>query len=194
MTRTSRLTPREVYLASLSSTNELAARRAAEKSGVPDDDPLWLLLTEVRRACSDVQQCTLALQQAAASAAQRIEQATSRDSRSPVLADAHIAQLAGAAGASIAKDPQLASAVASAVRQVEADATRALRSAETSIRELTRRRSATPLASLSFAFALGVTSCCAAVWGSYHNGIVYGQYLGYNAGFHAARVFDRSHQ
>jgi hypothetical protein len=194
MTKVARQTPREAYLASLSSTDELAARRAAEKSGVPDDDPMWLLLAEVRRACSEVNQCTLALQQVAFDAAQRIEQSASCNDRTAAFEDAHIAQLASAAGAGIAKDPRVASAVASAVGQVEADATRALRIAEISIRDLTRRRSATPLASLIFALALGVTSCWAAIWSGYHTGVAYGRDLGYRAGFHDARLYDRSHQ
>lgn len=194
MTTAARQTARDVYLASLSPTDELAARRAAEKSGLPDDDPMWLLLTEVRRARNEVEQCTLRLQQVAANAAQRIEQAASRNNRAPAFGEGHIAQLASTAGASIAKDPQVASAVASAVHQLETEATRALRTTETSIRELTRRRSATPLASLIFAFALGVTSCCAAIWSGYHTGVAYGQDLGYRAGFHDARLYDRSHQ
>ncbi len=158
MTNPARLTPREAYLASLPSTDELATRRAADKSGIPDDDPMWLLLAEVRRACSAANQCTLALQQAVSDAAQRIERVASRDARSPAFDNAYITHIAGATGASIAKDAQVTNAVASAIRQIEADATRALRTTETSIRELMRRRSATPIASLTFAFALGVTS------------------------------------
>jgi hypothetical protein len=194
MTGPAQQTAREQYLASLSSAEELSTRRAAEISGVPSDDPMWLLMLEVRRACNDMNESISLLRQAASDAAQRIERAASSDGKPPALEDSHITHIASTAGASVAKNPQVTLAVASAIRQIESDASRALRCAETSIRELTRRRSATPFASLMFAFALGVTSCCAAVWGGYHIGFAYGQDLGYRAGFHYARIYDRSHQ
>lgn len=193
MTKAARPTPRDAYLAALSSNDELAARRVAEKAGVPDDDPMWLLLLEVERACSVVNECTLAVKAIASDAARRIEQAASRVG-APTFGDADVTHIAAAAGKAIASDAQVANAVASAIREVEADAVRALRTTEMTIRELMRRRSATPLASLIFAFALGLTSCCAAVWGSYHTGVVHGQELGYRAAFNDARLYDRTHQ
>lgn len=188
-----RATARDAYLASMTSSDELATRRAAERSGIPDDDPMWLLLAEVRRACVEVNQCTRAAQQAASDAAARIESATAPQSRVS-LDDGYVARIAATAGAKIAADERVVAAVASAVRGVEGDATRALRTVETSLRDLMRRRAATPFASLVFAFALGVASACAAVWGGYHTGIGYGQDLGYRTGFHDARIYDRSHQ
>ena len=185
-------TARELYLASLAPEDELAARRAAEKTGIPENDPTWLLLSEVRRASQEANRCTTELKQAASDAALRIERITPNLQR-VASDDALVSRIAGDVGAKLADNDRVAEAIASGVRRVEHEATRAMRVLETSIRDFMRRRAATPAASMIFAFALGVISSCLSIWGTYHVAIGYGQDLGYRSGFHDARLYDRSH-
>ncbi len=183
-------TARELYLASLSPDEELAARRAAERAGIPDNDPTWLLLLEVRRATRETNRCTEALKQVVSDAVTRIGRTVTDSS---TLSDAVSIQFANAAGARLAENDRLVNAVAAAVRGVEANATRAMHVLETSIRDFMRRRVVAPAASVLFAFSLGAVSAYLSIWGTYHVAIGYGQDLGYRAGFHDARVYDRSH-
>lgn len=183
-------TARELYLASLSGDDELAARRTAERAGIPDDDPIWLLLLEVRRATYETNRCTAALKQVVSDAAKRIEQSGSNTS---ALNDAAVVQFANAAGTKVAQDDRVVHAVAGAVRTIEADAVRTIHSLESSIRDFVRQRIATPTASLLFAFLLGIASACLTIWGTYHVAVGYGEDIGYRGGFHDARIYDRSH-
>ena len=196
MTRPALPTARGAYLASLSSDDELTARRTAEKSGIPDDDPTWLLLGEVRRASLEVSSCTDAIRTAASDAASRIEQtAQSTDQRLLGGNETLIAAIAGAVAAKVVEHDRVVDAIVTAARRVEQDAVRAVRALEVAIREAMRRRAAAPAASLAFAFALGIASACLSLWVTYHAALGYGESLGYRAGFHDARVYDaRSHR
>jgi hypothetical protein len=184
-------TAREVYLASLAPEDELTARRAAEKAGIPEDDPTWLLLSEVRRAAQETNRCTADLTLAVAEAVSRIELAS--EDRHPLVSDDALSRIANTAGTKLADNDRVAEAVAGGVRRVEHDAIRAMRTLETSIRDFMRRRAAAPAASMIFAFSLGVVSSGLSIWGTYHVAIGYGQDFGYRAGFHDARIYDRSH-
>jgi len=192
-TRHSPSNARELYLNSLGSEDELSARRAAEKAGIPDDDPTWILLHEVRRACQEATRCTTTLRDAASEAATRIEVASSGK-----LADVDVErlalQIASDAGTQIASDDRIVGALTEGVRRVEYEAARHIRALEVAIRDFLRHRAAAPLASLAFAFALGAALCYASVWGAYHFGFNYGETIGYSVGWHAARVYDKEHR
>jgi hypothetical protein len=188
-----RTTARERYLASLSPEEELVARRAAEETGIPENDPTWLLLSEVRRACQETARCTAELKITASEAAARIVRASASDVVSKAKDDALADRAAVAIATQVAKNEHVNKAIAESVRGVEQDAIRAMRALETSIRDFMRRRAAAPAASMIFAFSLGVVSSCISIWGTYHIAISYGQDLGYRAGFHDARLYDRSH-
>ncbi len=181
---------REVYLASLRPEEELAARRAAEKAGIPDTDPFWLLLIEVQRACREASRCTTELTRVVADAVARIEGA---GSSGPACDDAFVSQIAPAVATALAQDDRVIEAVTTAVGAVEEDGLRAMRTLESAIRDFVRRRAAAPAASLVFAFSLGVASSGLGLWGTYHVALAYGQDLGYRAGFNDARTYDRSH-
>ena len=187
-------TARNLYLASLSAEDELITRRLAETSGIPENDPTWLLLSEVRRSCREATRCTTALSQAASDAASRIALVGTRNVNSPESDDRLAMRIATAVGDRLSQNEHVANAIATAVRRVEDDAIRAMRSIETGLRDFMRRRAAAPAASLAFAFALGLASCCAAIWQTYHIGLSYGQDLGYRAGFNDARIYDRNHR
>ena len=186
-------TARDLYLASLSPEEELAARRVAEKSGIPDNDPTWLLLSEVRSACREATRCTNELKGAVADAASRIECAGTHDARTALDDEALTAGIASTAGAKLAENEQIVGAIASGIRRVENDASRAMRTLEGSIRDFMRRRVSAPAASLVFAFALGIASACLSIWGTYHIAVGYGEGLGYRAGFNDGRVYERNH-
>jgi hypothetical protein len=67
----------------------------------------------------------------------------------------------------------------------------AIRSLEVALHDVARRRAAAPLASLMFAFALGLTACCAVIWSAYHAGTDYGYDLGYRAGYNDGFINER---
>lgn len=184
-------TARELYLASLLPNDELAARRVAEKTGIPDNDPTWLLMFEVRRAAYETSRCTVALRQAASDAAKRIEQS---GTSALVLNDVAVAHLANAAGAKVAEDDRVINALSTAVHGIETDARRAIHALESSTRDFVRQRIVTPAASLLFALLLGIAAAYLAILGVYHLAFRYGEELGYTAGFHYARIYDRSHR
>lgn len=192
MNKSAPATARELYFASLAPEDELAARRAAEKTGIPENDPTWLLLSEVRRASQEANRCTADLKLAVSDAVSRIERAGA-NAHPPASDDALASRIANTAGSELAQSDRVAEAVASGIRRVEHDAIRAMRTLETSIRDFMRRRAAAPAASMIFAFSLGVVSGCLSIWGTYHVAIGYGQDLGYRVGFHDARLYDRSH-
>lgn len=194
MNRSTPATARELYLASLAPEDELAARRAAEKAGIPENDPTWLLLSEVRRASQETNRCTAELKLTASEAAARIERAGASDGISQATDDALARRIVIATATQVANNEHVGSAIASAVSRVEADATRAMRTLEMSIRDFMRRRAAAPVASIIFAFALGIASGCLSIWGTYHVAVGYGQDQGYRAGFNDARIYDRSHR
>jgi hypothetical protein len=194
MSTTTPPSARNLYLASLSPEDELVTRRLAETSGIPENDPTWLLLSEVRRSCREATRCTAALSQAASDAASRIALVGTRNVNSPESDGRLAMRIATVTGERLSQNDQVASAIAKAIRHVEDDAARAIRSLETGLRDFMRRRGSAPAASLAFAFALGLASCCAAIWQTYHIGFSYGQNLGYRAGFNDAHIYDRNHR
>jgi hypothetical protein len=140
-----RQTARDLYLSSLSPDDELAARRAAERTGIPDDDPTWLLLLEVQRAAYETNRGTAALKQVVSDAATRIEQSSTG---TLALNDAAISQFANAAGLKLAEDDRVIGTLSAAIQNVETSATRSLHALETSIRDFMRRRVVAPAAGI----------------------------------------------
>ena len=163
---------RDAYLASLDPDTELSARRIAEKSGIPDNDPMWLLLYELQRS----------LREATAGA-------------NAVLSNEPFAQrLSAAVGARIAGDERIVDALTAAIHTTQDGSMRAIRSLENSIRDFARRRALAPLASLAFALALAIIISFAAIWSTYHIAVSYGHDLGYRSGFDDGITYERSHR
>lgn len=163
---------REAYLASLDPTTELSARRLAEKSGIPDNDPIWLLLHELQRSLRETS-----------------------SSASAALANEPFAQrLSAAVSASIVADERIVDSLTTTIRTVQDASLRAIRSLEAAIRDFAGRRAAAPFASIAFAFALAITVSFAGVWGTYHVAVSYGQDLGYRTGFNDGINYERSHR
>ena len=187
-------TARDLYLASLSPEDELVARRIAEKSGLPGNDPTWLLLTEVQRACREATRCTDGLTSAAKESVARIERAGKIGIGEPSQIEAVGAGIAQAVGSRLAADEHLLQAITEGIRRVEADAVRVIRALETAARDLIARRSALPVASILFAFCLGLAAATFGIWQAYRVSLGYGEDIGYNAGFARAQAYDRSHR
>jgi len=78
-------------------------------------------------------------------------------------------------------DERVVAALTSAIKNTREAAMHAIRSLEVALHDVARRRAAAPFASLMFAFALGLTACCAVIWSAYHAGTGYGYDLGYRA-------------
>ena len=160
---------RELYLASLDSNVELSARRLAEQSGIPDNDPMWLLLHEMQRA----------MREAAGGV-------------NAVLAnDAFADRVSSAIGINVANDERVVAALTAAIKNTREAAMHAIRSLEVALHDVARRRAAAPFASLMFAFTLGLTACCAVIWSAYHAGTDYGYDLGYRAGYNDGFINER---
>jgi hypothetical protein len=187
-------TARDLYLATLSPEDELIARRVAEKSGIPGNDPTWLLLTEVQRACREATRCTDGLTSAAKEAVARIERAGQIDIGEPNKIEGLGVGIAHAVGSRLADNEQLLKAISDGVRHVEIDAIRVIRSLETATRDLIARRSSVPIASILFAFCLGLAAATFGIWQAYRVALGYGQDIGYSAGFARAQADDRSHR
>ena len=161
---------RDVYLASLDARSELNARRLAELSHIPGDDPMWLLMHEMQHSVREV-----------------------INGANTALANEPFAQrLATSVAASIAHDERIATVLTTAIERTHEAATRSICSLEDALRDVARRRAAAPFASLAFAFALGLTVCCAIIWGAYHAGSDYGYDLGYRAGYHDGILYERN--
>jgi hypothetical protein len=185
-------TARDLYLGSLSPEDELIARRIAEKSGIPGNDPTWLLLTEVQRACREATRCTDGLTSVAKEAVARIERASQISIDQPSQIEAIGIGIAHAVGSRLADDEHLLRAMTEGIRRVEADAVRVIRSLETAARDLIARRSAVPVASILFAFCLGLAAATFGIWQAYRVALAYGEHIGYDAGFARAQAYDRS--
>ena len=163
---------RDAYLASLDPATELSARRLAEKSGVPDNDPIWLLLHEVHRSLRET-----------------------TTSANAALANEPFAQrLSATVGASLVGDERIVDALTTSIRTMQDASLRAIRSLETAIRDFARRRAVAPFASIAFAFALAITVSVAGIWSTYHVAVSYGQDLGYRAGFNDGVIYERGHK
>ena len=163
---------RDLYLASLDAESELNARRLAEISHIPADDPLWLLIYETQRSVREV-----------------------IGSANTVLTNESFAQrLSITVASSLSRDERVIASLTAAIERTHEAATHGIRSLEAALHDMVRRRAAAPFASLAFAFALGLTACCAVIWGAYHAGAEYGDNLGYRAGYHDGIIYDRTHK
>ena len=161
---------RDVYLSSLDAKNELDARRLAELYHIPSDDPMWLLMHETQRSVREV-----------------------INGANVALTNEPFAQrLSVAVAESIARDERTVAALSTAIERIHDAAMRAIRSLEASLHTVARRRAAAPFASLAFAFALGLTVCCAVIWGAHRVGLDYGYGLGYGAGYRSGILYERS--
>lgn len=171
------------YLRALPASDELVARRIAEQSGIPSDDPTWLLLTEVQRATREASACTDSLRSATDAAVTRIERAATDGLAGGTTAHDFAAQIILAASPELAKNEQLQSTLFAAIRHIESDAVRALRAVETGVRDLLARRTFIPLASTMLALCVGVIATTFAVWQAYQVGTRAGEIAGYRAGY-----------
>lgn len=163
---------RDAYLASLDSTTELSVRRLAEKSGLPDNDPMWLLLHEVQRSLRE----------------------TTATANAALSNEPFAQRLSLAISASVTNDERIADALTAAIRTAQDASLHAIRSLESALRDFARRRAAAPFASIAFAFALAITASFAAIWSTYHVAVNYGQDLGYRSGFNDGVTYERSHR
>ncbi len=163
---------RDIYLAALDPASELTARRVAERSGIPDNDPLWLLLHDVHRSLHDL-----------------TSSANGALSNEPFAA-----RLSAAVSVAVTNDQRVAEALTTAIRTTQEASLRAIRSLESALKDFTRKRAAAPFASITFAFALAITISFIAIWSTYHAGVGYGQDLGYRSGFHDGVIYERSHK
>ena len=191
---TTPMTARDLYLTSLSPEDELVARRIAEKSGLPGNDPTWLLLAEVQRACREATRCTDELTSAANEAVARIERVSQADGSKSNQIEVVGAGVAQAIGSKLADDKGFQQTIAEGIRRVEVDALRVIRSLEIAVRDLISRRSAVPIASILFAFSLGLAAATFGICQAYRVALGYGENIGYSAGFARAQVYDRSHR
>jgi len=163
---------RDFYLASLDAKGELSARRLAELSHIPDDDPVWMMLHELQRSAREI----------------------TSDASAALANDAFSQRLSTAIGINVARDERIVTALTAAINGTHEAATGAIRSLEDSLRDVARRRAAAPFASLAFAFAIGLSVCCALLWSAYHAGASYGYDLGYSAGYHDGVLYERNHR
>lgn len=163
---------RELYLSSLDSDSELSARRLAETSGVPDNDPLWLMLNELHRS---VRQIT-------------------NDTNLALSNDRFVSHLSAAVASQLANNERITSELTSSIRSIQEVSLCAVRSVELTSRNSARRLASTPLTSVVFAFALAVALSFAATWSTYHVAAGYGQDIGYRVGFHDGQNFERRHR
>lgn len=165
-------TARDIYLASLDSKAELNARRLAERSRIPDDDPMWLLLHEMQQATREL----------------------TRGANAALTNDSFAARLSLAVASSITNDQRIIAAVANGITGIHDASVRAIRSLESEVREVARKRAIAPLSSLLFALALALLVGFATLWASYNAGSGYGFDTGYSAGYHDRALYERNHK
>ena len=163
-------TARDIYLASLDPHTELTARRLAERSRIPDDDPMWLMLHEMQQSAREV----------------------TRGANAALSNDAFAGRLASAVASSLTKDPGILGAVTDGVTVIHDASVRAIRTLESEVQSVARRRAFAPLSSLVFAFTLALVVGFSAIWASYNVGSGYGYDIGYSAGYHNAVLNERN--
>ncbi len=161
---------RDLYLASLDGKDDLNARRLAELSHIPDDDPMWMMLHELQRSAREI----------------------TSGANAALANDAFSQRLSTAIGINVARDERVVAALAEAIDSTHEAATRAIRSLEAALRDVAKRRAAAPFASLAFAFSVGFIVCCAALCSAYHAGTSHGYNLGYRAGYHDGILYERN--
>lgn len=165
-------TARDLYLASLDPNAELNARRLAECSRIPDDDPTWLLLHKVQRSAREL----------------------TRSANAALANDAFAERLASAVASIVANDKRLISAIADGITGVHAVSVRSIRSLESEVRDVARKRAFAPISSLIFAAALALVVGFAAMWASYTAGSGYGHDLGFRSGYQDGILYERNHK
>ncbi len=165
-------TARDIYLASLDPKAELNARRLAERSRIPDDDPMWLLLHEMQQSTREL----------------------TRGANAALTNDAFAERLSSTVASTITNDKRITTAVADGITGIHDISVRAIRSLESEIRDATRKRAIAPISSLVFALALALIAGFAAMWASYNVGSGYGFDAGYRAGYHDRVLYERTHQ
>jgi hypothetical protein len=161
---------RDLYLASLDAKGELNARRLAELSRIPDDDPVWMMLHELQRSSREI----------------------TSGANAALANDAFAQRLSAAVAINVARDERVLASLTAAINNTHEAAARAIRSLESALHDVAKRRAAAPFASLAFAFSIGLTVCCAALWSAYQNGTSYGYDLGYRAGYHDGILYERN--
>ncbi len=164
-------TAREVYLASLDPKAELSARRLAERSRIPDDDPMWLLLHEMQQATREL----------------------TRGANAVLTNDAFAERLSSAVASGITNNQRIIAAVADGISGIHDASVRAIRSLESEVRDAARKRAIAPISSLVFTLALALIVGLAAMWASYNVGYGYGFDAGYRAGYHDRVLYERNH-
>jgi hypothetical protein len=163
-------TARDLYLSSLGADAELNARRLAERSRIPDDDPMWLLLYEMQQSVREF----------------------TRGTNTVLANEAFADRLSSAVGSSIAKDQRVIGALADGITGVHDASVRAIRSLESEQRNTARKRAFAPVSSLVFSFALALVVAFGAIWTSYNAGSGYGFDLGYRSGYHDGIIYERN--
>lgn len=115
-----------MYLASLDAKAELNARRLAERSRIPDDDPTWLLLHEMQQATREL----------------------TRGANAALTNDAFAERLSSTIASSIVNDQRIIATVANGITGIHDTSARAIRSLESEVREVARKRAIAPVSSL----------------------------------------------
>ncbi len=165
-------TARDIYLASLDPKAELNARRLAERSRIPDDDPMWLLLHEMQQATREL----------------------TRGATAALANDAFAERLSSTVASGITNDQRIIAAVASGITGIHDASVRAIRSLESEVRDVARKRAIVPISSLVFALALALIVGFASLWASYNAGSGYGFDTGYSAGYRDRVLYERNHK
>ena len=161
---------RDLYLSALDSKSELNARRLAELSHIPDDDPMWVMLHELQRSAREL----------------------TTGANAALANDVFAQGLSTVFGSNLAQNDVILAALTAAIDKTHEAASGAIRSLEAALRKVARRRAAAPLASLAFAFALGMIACCAVIWGAYRAGTLSGYDAGYQSGHHDGILHERN--
>lgn len=161
-------TARDLYLASLGRDAELNARRLAERSRIPDDDPMWLLLHEMQQSTREL----------------------TRSANAALTHDSFAERLSSAVALSLTNDQRIIAAIVDGISGTSDASISAIRSLESEVREVARKRAFAPISSLVFAFALALVVGFAAIWASYSVGAGYG----YDAGYRDGIVYERNHK
>jgi hypothetical protein len=163
-------TARDLYLGSLDPNAELNARRLAERSRIPDDDPMWLLLHEMQQSMREV----------------------TRGAHAALANELFAQRLTTAVATTVVNDERIIGAVAAGINAIQDSSIRAIRSLESEVRNLTRKRAIAPISSLVFALALSLVVGFASIWASYNVGTGYGYDLGYRSGYHDGILYERN--
>ena len=162
--------PRDLYLNSLDPSTELNARRIAERSRIPDDDPMWLMLHEMHQSVREL----------------------TTGSSNALANDAFSERLANSVATSVLGNERIVSAIAVGIASVHDTSIAAIRTLERDAHQVARRRSLAPVSSLIFAMSLTLVAGFAAIWSSYTIGSGYGYDLGYRAGYHDGMLYERN--